>query len=379
MQIKHLSPGLLQSFGEILPQCPPEDNRHKKLQLEIRSDTRIVRYRAAQAVVLDFVSGMSVLALFYDSQPALFYLDRVVSLRPGTVFALFPMEGSCCVELLTAPDAPPEQVDSIPLSSLENTPKGLHFEKIYTFLYQECTHNFYFRGEKHLPYELVYVDRGELHNLVRGQDLLLKQQQFMIIDRNDWHTQFSDLAVSFLTLSFGASDSNLSTITNTVFTLTPPLKSIFKKMLSQDPEEPYSSDYTESLLKILLIELLRRSHLESAAQMPAAGLSGNAIVDRAIQLISENIQRKLSLEELASQVHVSVPYLYMLFEAHLGTSPGKYIAKIRMEECKVLLRSGELSMGQIAEHMGFSSLQHFSRQFRSICGITPTQYVRSLR
>lgn len=379
MQIKHLSPALLQPFGEILPQCPPEDSRHIKSQWEICSDTQIIRYRSAQTLVLDYVSGMSVLAVFHDTQPAFFYLDRVVMLRPDTVFSLFPMEGSCCVELLTAPDVSIESVDSLPLSSLENTPKGLQFEKIYTFLYQECTHNFYFRGEKHLPYELVYVDRGELHNLVRGQDLLLKQQQFMIIDRNDWHTQFSDLAVSFLTLSFGASDSALSSVTNQVFTLTPPLKSIFKKMLSEQPEEPYSSDYTESLLKILLIELLRRSHLESTAQLPAAGHSENAIVDRAVQLISENIHRKLSLEELASLVHVSVPYLYMLFEAHLGTSPGKYIAKIRMEECKVLLRSGELSMGQIAEKMEFSSLQHFSRQFRSICGITPTQYVRSLR
>lgn len=379
MQIKHLSPALLQPFGQILSQCPPEDSRHIKTQLEIRSDTQINCYRATQAVVLDYVSGMSVLAVFYDAQPALFYLDRVVSLRPGTVFALFPMEGSCCVELLTAPDEPMELTDSIPLSALENTPKGLQFEKIYTFLYQECTHNFYFRGEKHLPYELVYVDRGELHNLVRGQDLLLKQQQFMIIDRNDWHTQFSDLAVSFLTLSFGISDSRLSSVANQVFTLTPQLKSIFKKMLSEKPEEPYSSDYIESLLKILLIELLRRPHLESSAQLPAAGHSENAIVDQAIQLISEHIHRKLSLEELASLVHVSVPYLYMLFEAHLGTSPGKYIAKIRMEECKVLLRSGDLSMGQIAENMGFSSLQHFSRQFRNICGITPTQYVRSLR
>ena len=78
-------------------------------------------------------------------------------------------------------------------------------------------------------------------------------------------------------------------------------------------------------------------------------------------------------------VHVSVPYLYKLFQLHLGTSPGKYINKIRIEECKMLLREEKLPMGQIAERMGFSSLQHFSRQFRSICGMTPTQYVRSLR
>ena len=283
------------------------------------------------------------------------------------------------MDLFTHASEPPEPVSYIPLSSLETTPKGLQFKKIYTFLFQECSHNFYFRGEKHQPYELVYVDRGELHNLVRGQNLLLKQQQFMIIEQNDWHTQYSDLPVSFLTLSFDASDSGLCSVTNKVLTLTPQLKSIFKKMLSQNTQEPYSNDYIESLLKILLIELLHKSRLESSAQISATAHSENEIVDRAIQLISENIHRKLSLDELAALVHVSVPYLYMLFEAHLGTSPGKYITKIRIEECKVLLRNKQMSMGQIAEHMGYSSLQHFSRQFRSICGITPTQYVRSLR
>jgi len=243
----------------------------------------------------------------------------------------------------------------------------------------ECSHNFYFRGEKHSPYELVYVNQGELHNLVRGQDILLKQQSFMLIDRNDWHTQYSDLPVSFLTVSFDAGDSSLSAVANRVFPLTSQLKELFKKMLTLEPQNPYSSDYLESLLKILLIELLQTTSGEPSPHLPATSHWENQIVDQAIQRISENLYKKLTLEELAAMVHVSVPYLYKLFQIHLGTSPGKYINKIRIEECKMLLREEKLPIGQIAERMGFSSLQHFSRQFRSICGITPTQYVRSLR
>ena len=135
----------------------------------------------------------------------------------------------------------------------------------------------------------------------------------------------------------------------------------------------------ESLMKILLIELLQDTPTESAPQYPTASHWENEIVDRAMQLISQNLHRRLSLEELAELVHVSVPYLYKLFQVHLGTSPGKYIAKIRIEECKILLREGQLSMGQIATRMGFSSQQQFSRQFSAICGISPTQYLRSLR
>ena len=86
-----------------------------------------------------------------------------------------------------------------------------------------------------------------------------------------------------------------------------------------------------------------------------------------------------AVQELADAAHISLPYMHRLFQTHLGLAPGQYIAKIRMEEAKTLLRSGSLSMGAVAREMGFSSQQHFSRQFRSVCGMTPSEYVRSLR
>ena len=379
MLTQNLSQGRLREQGHILPACPPEDNIRKKIRLELTSAAEICQYEVASPIVLDYVSGMSLLVLYRENCADIFYLDRVVALQPGTRFSVLPMGESCCVDLLAAPDSALLPIGNVPVSSLENHAKNLQFEKIYTFLYQECSHNFYFRGEKHQPYELVYVDRGELHNLVRGQDIVLSQQDFMIIDSNDWHTQYSDLPVSFLIVSFWAADETLSAIANKRFPMSSQFRSIFKKMLTQSEKDVYSGEYMESLLKILLIELLQSADAASAPQYPTSSHWENEIVDRSIQLISENLQKRLSLEELATMVHVSVPYLYKLFQVHLGTSPGKYISKIRIEECKMLLREGQLTMGQIATRMGFSSQQQFSRQFSAICGISPTQYLRSLR
>lgn len=377
MQIRNLSQQELGRWGEILPACPPEDGIRVKTRLEFAAGAEIVRYEITKPAVLDYVSGMSLLVIYQEGGTDIFYLDRVVALQPGTRLSLLPMDGDCCVDLLAEENAL-LYLETIPVSSLENQGKSLQFEKIYTFLYQECAHNFYFRGEKHKPYELVYVDRGALHNLVRGQDILLEQQDFMIIDSNDWHTQYSDLPVSFLTVSFWAAESGLSAVVNKRISMNAQARGIFKKMLSQNRLDAYSGEYMESLLKILLIELLHAAGADVPALHPASHWE-NSIVDKAIQLISENPQKQLSLEELAGAVHVSVPYLYKLFQLHLGTSPGKYITKIRIEECKVLLRDGRLTMGQIAERMGYSSQQQFSRQFANICGISPTQYLRSLR
>ena len=376
MQIRNLSRKDLLHCGEILTQCPQDDTLIKK-RLEITATAQIPRYEADTPVILDYVSGMSLLVIHKENVADIFYLDRVVSLQAGTCFSLMPMDGDCCVDMLYTQE--PSVMGTVSVASLENQSKSLQFERIYTFLYQECTHDFYFRGEKHKPYELTYVDRGELHNLVQGQDIVLSQQDFMIFDSGDWHTQYADQAVNFLTVSFWAGEGSLSAIVNKRIPMRPQYKSIFKKMLTQNEQDAYSSEYMESLMKILLIELLQDAKAESAPEYPTASHWENEIVDRAMQLISQNLHRKLSLDELAELVHVSVPYLYKLFQVHLGTSPGKYIAKIRIEECKMLLREGQLSMGQVATRMGFSSQQQFSRQFSALCGISPTQYLRSLR
>ena len=376
MQIRNLSRKDLLHCGEILSQCP-EDESLSTTRLEITATAEIPRYEANDIVILDYVSGMSLLVIHREDKAEIFYLDRVVSLQPGTNFSLMPMDDSCCVDVLSSQEL--RIVGQVCVSDLEDQNKDLQFDRIYTFLYQECAQDFYFRGESHKPYELTYVDRGVLHNLVRGQDIVLGQQDFMIFDSNDWHTQYADQPVSFLTVSFWAEDSNISAITNKRIPMRTQFKSIFKKLLTQSEKDAYSSEYMESLMKILLIELLQDTPADSVPQYPTASHWENEIVDRAMQLISQNLHRKLSLDELAELVHVSVPYLYKLFQVHLGTSPGKYIAKIRIEECKILLRDGQLSMGQIATRMGFSSQQQFSRQFSAICGISPTQYLRSLR
>jgi len=378
MQIKHLSGANLQSFGRILPNSPENTDGYIHKSMTMAPAPQIACYETAEETILDYVSGMSVLVIYRNEQAELFYLDRVLALQPGTKFSILPLDGTCCVDLLTV-EKELQPVAYTPASALENANKGLQLERVYTFLYQEFSPNFYFRGEQHKPYELVYVKRGTMHNIVRGQDIVLNPQSFMIIDSNDWHTQYSDLAVSFLTVSFWALDSSMSYIVNQAFPMTPQVSEYFERMLLQHQQDAYCDDYIEALLKLLLIDLLQKKKEETASKRVTANHFENQIVDQAIRIISESSAKKLTLEELAAQVHISVPYLYKLFQVHLGISPGKYIAKIRVEECKVLLRDGQLPMGQIAERMGFSSLQHFSRQFKSICGISPTQYLRSLR
>lgn len=83
----------------------------------------------------------------------------------------------------------------------------------------------------------------------------------MIIGRNDWHIQYADNTVSFLTISFSMKNAIPPCIINRKLTLPPKLKATISLMLQErDNQSLYSYDYLESLLRILLIELMRALH-----------------------------------------------------------------------------------------------------------------------
>ena len=128
MQIRNLSRRDLLHCGEILSQRP-EDTDLIKTQLEISATEEIPCYEAATPVILDYVSGMSLLVIHNENSVDIFYLDRVISLQPGTRFSLMPMDESCCVDMLSS--QVPAVVAQIPVSSLENQRKSLGFERIY--------------------------------------------------------------------------------------------------------------------------------------------------------------------------------------------------------------------------------------------------------
>ena len=67
-------------------------------------------------------------------------------------------------------------------------------------------------------------------------------------------------------------------------------------------------------------------------------------------------------------------YLSHAFKREYGISPIHYVITKRIEESKYLLAETDLSMSQIAQLLGFSSLSYFSQVFRRTQGVTPMEY-----
>lgn len=67
-------------------------------------------------------------------------------------------------------------------------------------------------------------------------------------------------------------------------------------------------------------------------------------------------------------------YLSHLFSAEEGLTIEKFVIRQKVERAKELLSYGELNGSQVANELGYSSLAHFSNQFRQVTGLTPTTY-----
>jgi AraC-like DNA-binding protein len=148
----------------------------------------------------------------------------------------------------------------------------------------------------------------------------------------------------------------------------------------QERMDAYSQDMILSYLSALVLTILRHADAPEAKLKASNSVhSENEIIRRAQQYISGHIREKLSVPLVARMVDVSPSYLTALFHKNLQISPGEYIRRIKLQESKQMIREGNLNFTEIAAALQYSTVHHFSRQFKEKFGITPTEYAKSVR
>lgn len=91
-----------------------------------------------------------------------------------------------------------------------------------------------------------------------------------------------------------------------------------------------------------------------------------------LSYINSNLDRRVSVEELARLAHLHPNYFIRYFKAQMGTSPAKYVQKLRMERAKTLLATTNLSAAAVMKEVGFEDASHFSKCFKNYTGYSPS-------
>ncbi len=378
--IQNLNPMTFQSYGSLLPER--SKNTTGEGSIHTLSQERAVVLRTRAETALRCCSGKSVLSVSGDGEHFLhFYLDKPVSIHEGIWVYVTPFLGEATVAMTAA--ELPEQVATRELDSLR-VDSRLHIGGLYTFFYQEREQGFVFPGEAHPMPELTYVDQGELHSVADGQDLLLKQGDIAVFGPDQWHMHYADIGVAprYITVSFDMDGVDITPLLNRKFQAPQQAVKLLQQMLrEQEKMDAYSNDLIMSYLSTLLLILLREAAAPSGARLQTANAvhSENEIIRQAQQFISAHIREKLSVPLVARQVDVSPSYLTALFHKNLQISPGEYIRRIKLQESKQMIRENNLNFTEIAAALQYSTVHHFSRQFKEKFGITPTEYAKSVR
>ena len=90
-----------------------------------------------------------------------------------------------------------------------------------------------------------------------------------------------------------------------------------------------------------------------------------------ISYINENLQNKLTIDDLSDRMHMHPNYFIRLFKNRMGTTPLNYINKLRMERAKSLLENTNLPISEIMFQVGFQDLSSFSNFFKHYSGYNP--------
>lgn len=97
-------------------------------------------------------------------------------------------------------------------------------------------------------------------------------------------------------------------------------------------------------------------------------------VSASFAYINAHYREKLSVEDLAKQTGFSRDYYSKKFSARYGCSPATYITNLRIQQARFLLTDTHLPVAQVAEAVGISDSNYFSRLFNRMVGLYPRRY-----
>ncbi len=263
------------------------------------------------------------------------------------------------------------------MNIIKNVPieEKLHIESFRSPLDRILAPNFFFSGEKHNFWEIVYVDSGEfeiaeenmVYHLGKGDIIFHAPMEFHTLRRLDNENP------RIYNLSFYAQGAMPKNLTEGVFSLSADQRSEFLKLfrmatrfISGEETDPFFAQELTARITVFILNLCRHNHTADRIYTSNSALTYKAL----IELMDSEVLSNLSLQEFAERSFISVSYIKSLFARYAGISPKSYYAGLRLHEAQRLLENG-MSVNAIAEKMNFSSPNYFILFFKKHMGVTP--------
>lgn len=286
--------------------------------------------------------------------------------------------------------------------------RALRIEKIFTIHYFEYHKDYVFGGERHDFWELLYIDRGEALVTAADRQFIMTQSQLLFHAPGEFHAISANgvVAPNTIVISFACDSPAMERLTGRVFYVNEYERQLLAGIV-REANSAFSNDLGDPVyrslelrcgqendmhnfgaqqmllcnLEMLLILLIRKGGLKSHGA--AVGIDQENLwkerVRQVVTWIGQNIDRQISLNEICAKAMMNKSTLERVFRQQMGTSIINYCRKLKIEEAKRMLREENMNVTQIAERLGFSSIHYFSRTFKAITGMAPSEYALSVK
>ncbi len=281
--------------------------------------------------------------------------------------------------------------------------------RIVTIHYFEYTSSYYYEGESHPFWEFLYVDKGEVEVTGDDRHYVLKKGQMIFHKPGEFHKLWAngEVAPNLVVISFECDSPAMHFFENRVLSVSDVERNCMASIISEaqsafstplnDPdtqllerrgeEVPFAAEQLIRLnLEWMLIHLLRTAK-NTAADGRALPQPGSLIrektqkdfMDKVTAYLEANIHRRLTLEDVCRENLVGRSYLQKIFREKTGGGVMEYFGRLKIEAARQMIRQNRNNFTEISVRLGYTSIHYFSRHFKKVTGMTPSEYASSVK
>lgn len=278
--------------------------------------------------------------------------------------------------------------------------------RIISVHYFQYMSDFSFPGESHDFWELVCVDRGEIDALAGDRRLTLKKGNILFHKPNEFHNVLTNgkVSPSLVVIGFECHSPAIKSFEDQLMSVQDTKKELMAQIIvearntfSGRLDDPYqeelifnsepltfgSAQLISHYLEQLMIHLYRRYFSYSlpvrSSRFLAEASSGNDTYNRIVRYMEEHLGERMTIDRICRDNLVGRSQLQKLFRDTKGCGVIEFFSMMKIDTAKQMIRDNQLNFTQIADRLGYNSIHYFSRQFKQITTMTPSEYATSIR
>lgn len=285
----------------------------------------------------------------------------------------------------------------------------LQIDTIHNIHYFEYRKDSSFQKETHNFWELLYTDKGEIEMTMDKQSVLLKKGDIAFLKPNTIH-QINAVKASnphLVVISFHSHSPNMQFFNDKIlkvdeaehhlladiliearYVYACPLDTLSLPQTSKQENIPFGAEQMIHLyFEQLLIHIIRRCSPSLSTEksmhepLPKSMHRKNdtEIFNRITNYMKAHLNSHITIEQICKDNMVGRSQLQNIFHKKANLGIIEYFSNMKINEAKRMIRTGEMNFTQISEHLGYTSIHYFSRQFKKITDMTPSEYASSLK